>query len=85
MMDPLHNGSEQNATSQSEDILRKEKHKRLFERGKKWLGAGMLLMGLSFTLNFLLINTDTSFIPFMYFLTSAGATCIVKGLVDIFG
>ena len=67
------------------EALAKEKHRRLMQRGQKWLGAGLMLMGLSFGINFLLFHSDRSFTTIMYVLTTLGAAFIVKGLVDIMG
>ncbi|MBP6826484.1 MAG: hypothetical protein KA165_07995 [Saprospiraceae bacterium] len=67
------------------DALAKEKHRRLMQRGQSWLGAGLLLMGLSFGINLLLFHSDGSFVTVMYVLTTLGTGFIVKGLVDILG
>lgn len=63
----------------------KEKTQRLLDRGLKWLSVGILLMAVSFGINFFMFQVDKSFISAMYILTSLGAVCIVKGLVDILG
>lgn len=60
-------------------------HKRLFQRGAKWLCAGLLLMGMSFLINFMLFHSDVSFNTAMYLITSAGGVCIIKGLADMVG
>ncbi len=44
----------------------------------KWLGAGIILMAVSFGINFLLFHSDTSFIAIMYVLTTLGTACIIK-------
>ena len=67
------------------DPALKEKYQRLFQRGLKWLGAGILLMAVSFGINFFLYQADVSFTTVMYVLTSLGAVCIMKGLMDILG
>lgn len=67
------------------DALVKEKHRRLLQRGQMWLCAGLVLMALSFAVNFLLFHSETSFSTIMYIMTSVGAACMVKGLVDILG
>jgi len=67
------------------DPALKEKYQRLFQRGLKWLGAGIFLMAVSFGINFFLFQTEVSFVNAMYILTSLGAVCITKGLVDILG
>jgi hypothetical protein len=61
-----------------------EKHQRLFQRGVKLIGAGALLLVSSFAINFLL-QSNPSFIPIMYVMTTLGATCMIKGLVDVLG
>lgn len=79
----------QEATSASDtqnlDTASKEKHQRRFQRGLRWLGVGVALMGLSFCLNFLLLNASTDCTTTMFVLTSLGAAGIVKGMADIFG
>ncbi len=67
------------------EALAKEKHQRLFQRGLKWLCTGILLMAVSFGINFLLFHSEGSFAAFMYTLTTLGTVCIMKGLVDIMG
>lgn len=67
------------------DAVAKEQHRRSFQRGIVWLGVGVFLMAVSFGINFLLFQSDKSFITAMYILTSVGAVCIMKGLVDILG
>jgi hypothetical protein len=78
-----HSTSE-NLTS-STDTLRKEKHNRLFLGGCKWIGAGIVIMAISFGVNFVLFHADVSFTTIMYILTSLGAVCIMKGLYNILG
>lgn len=63
----------------------KEKHKRFFKRGCHWVGFGAMTLGISFGINFVLFHSNGAFIPFMYILTSLGAVCVMKGLMDIFG
>ena len=67
------------------DAAAKERHQRSFQRGTVWLGVGMFLMAVSFGINFFLFQADKSFLTAMYILTSVGAVCIMKGLVDILG
>lgn len=67
------------------DASVKERHQRSFQRGIVWLGVGMFLMAMSFGINFFLFQADKSFLTAMYILTSVGAVCIMKGLVDILG
>jgi hypothetical protein len=62
-----------------------EKHERLFRRGVKLVGAGAGMLVLSFGINFMLVQSNPSFIPLMYGMTTIGATCMMKGLVDILG
>ena len=78
-------GASSEQAAPTTDALSAETHQRLFQRGLKWLGAGILLMATSFGVNFLLYDTDTSFQTSMYVLTSLGAVCIMKGLVDMLG
>ena len=68
-----------------EDIVSKERRKRLFNRGLVWLGIGISLMGLSFVMNILLFEVDKSFVTYMYVMTTAGTAMILKGMVDILG
>ena len=92
-MENLQNSTQETSASQhisdsnisNQESISKEKNKRLFQRGAKWLGAGVLSMGISFGINFVLFQEDKSFIIPMYVLTSIGAICIMKGLVDILG
>ncbi len=92
-MENLQNSTQEKSASQqisdlniaTPDIISKEKNNRLFQRGSKWLGAGVLSMAISFGINFVLFQEDKSFIIPMYVLTSIGAICIMKGLVDILG
>ncbi len=67
------------------DDAKKEKFERLLKRGQQWLGAGVCLMGLSLLLNFLLLEGGISFATVMYIVTSLGALCMIKGIVDIMG
>lgn len=67
------------------DAATKEKYRHLFQRGLVWLGAGAVLMVLSFAINLLLFHSETSFSTTMYVLTSLGAACMVKGIADIMG
>ena len=73
------------ADTQVTDAATKEKYRQLFQRGLVWLGAGAVLMVLSFAINLLLFHSDTSFSTTMYILTSLGAACMVKGIADIMG
>lgn len=67
------------------EAAKKEKYNRLFQRGCIWLGIGVVTMAISFGINFVLFQEDKSFVTIMYVLTSVGAVCILKGLVDIIG
>lgn len=84
-----HNARAQEASSASDaqnlDTASKEKHQRRFQRGLRWLGVGVALMGLSFCLNFLLFSANTDCTTAMFIMTSLGAVGIVKGMADIFG
>jgi len=53
--------------------------------GLRWLGLGVLLMGISFSVNFLLDDAGTSYVVVMYTLTTLGAACILKCMVNILG
>ncbi|MBL7816940.1 MAG: hypothetical protein JNL70_18095 [Saprospiraceae bacterium] len=66
-------------------LEKKEKYNRLFRRGCTWVGLGVMLLGISFGVTFMLFQSDKSFMIIMYVLTSIGATCVIKGLVDIIG
>lgn len=72
-------------TLSSKDETLKQKNNRLFQRGCRWMGIGVFFLGISFGINFVFFNSDGAFIPYMYVLTSLGAVCVMKGLVDIFG
>lgn len=67
------------------DAAAKEKYCKLFQIGLRWLCAGGVLMGLSFAVNFMFLNSESGFITAMYILTSLGAICILKGLADMVG
>lgn len=69
----------------AENSLSKEQHRIALKRGMRWLAVGVVLMGLSFAVNFLLFHTETSFTISMYLLTSAGLICIMKSMADILG
>ncbi|MBK9335089.1 MAG: hypothetical protein IPM98_00315 [Lewinellaceae bacterium] len=93
-MESLHNskqdlaaaaGASAEPAAPAPDAASLENHERLFQRGLKWLGAGIFLMAASFGINFFLYDTETSFQTSMYVLTSLGAICIMKGLVDMLG
>lgn len=92
-MKPIHNlEKDQNAEvaspehfSPAAQTISKEEHNRLFQRGLKWLGVGVALMGLSFSFNFFFSHSDTPVVTIMYLLTSLGTACILKCLADILG
>lgn len=92
-MEPLHNPTQiqpsadisMESGSPAIDTHAKERHQRLFQRGLKWLCMGVSLMAVSFGVNFILFHSDSSFVAIMYVLTTAGAACILKGLVDVLG
>jgi hypothetical protein len=67
------------------DAGSKERHQMLFQRGLRWLAAGIFLMALSFGVNFLLEDSEQLVVKVMYVSTSLGAICMIKGLVDILG
>jgi predicted lipid-binding transport protein (Tim44 family) len=62
-----------------------EQHRQSHRRGLRWLGVGVLLMGMSFAINFLLFDSGTSFTTIMYVMTTLGAICIIKCMADILG
>jgi hypothetical protein len=68
-----------------ENTSAKEKHKRIVKRGLICLAVGILLMGSSFGITFLLFQSDKPFTMLMYTMTTIGAICIFKGLADILG
>jgi hypothetical protein len=90
-MDALHN---MNQDSHQDDYYEEnlppdpavlEKRKRLMQQAMYWLGAGILLMGSSFAINFLMYKDGVTFVTTtMYVLTSLGAICVMKALVNIF-
>lgn len=64
----------------------KEKHRRLFKRGVKWLGGGLIFTAISFAVTFVMFQNDGgSFQTIMYVLNTLGVVCIMKGMVDIMG
>lgn len=63
-----------------------DKNRRLAQRGRWWLCAGIGFMALSFGANFLLFDSaDHTFSMSMYILTTLGTLCIVKSLADLLG
>ena len=60
-------------------------HQRLFKRGLRWLALGAFLMLSSFAINFMLFDSNTSFVTIMYVMTSLGALCFMKCLADMLG
>ena len=78
--------NQSNAPNDSNVDATKEKNLRLFQRGLTWMAVGVGIMGLSFMIQFFLFQSDDrSFIVPMYVLTTLGALCVMKGLVDAFG
>ncbi len=78
--------NQSNAPNDTTTDATKEKNLRLFQRGLTWMAVGVGIMGLSFMIQFLLFQSDDrSFIVPMYVLTTLGALCVMKGLVDAFG
>ena len=84
-MEPLHQFNPDTSDQVSENAISAETHKRLFQRGLKWLGAGMFLLAAGAGINFLLFSSDTSFTTVMYTVTSVGGIMVLKGVADIFG
>lgn len=92
-MEPLHNLNADHPAGEASihsnqppvDAISKSEHQRLFQRGLKWLVVGGILSVTSVGLNFLLFHSGTSFTTIMYIMTSVGAVCVMKGLVDILG
>lgn len=82
---PAVSGAAPEIDDSATETLSKEQQQRLFQHGLKWLGTGIVLMALSFGINFFLFDSGGSFQTSMYVLTSVGAICIFKGLVDILG
>ena len=60
-------------------------HKKMFLKGIRCLGAGVLLMGLSFAINMLFFHESHDFTLPMYTLTSVGALLIMGGIGCIMG
>lgn len=83
-MEPYRSNDTTPATIES-NAISKEEHKRLFNRGLKFLCAGVALMGISFAINYLLFHSDQSFEIPMYIMTTVGSVCIIKSLGDILG
>jgi hypothetical protein len=67
------------------DAAANARHQMLFQRGLRWLAAGIFLMALSFGVNFFLGGSEQLVVKIMYVSTSLGALCMIKGLVDILG
>lgn len=67
------------------DAAANARHQLLFQRGLRWLAAGIFLMALSFGVNFSLGGSEQLVVKIMYVSTSLGALCMMKGLVDILG
>jgi len=92
-MEPLHHSNQDKLTSQASlepnapivDAVSKEQHQKLFKRGLNWLGTGVLLMALSFIINFFFSGSDVSVTTIMYVMTSVATLCIIKALGDILG
>jgi hypothetical protein len=63
----------------------KAHYQMLFQRGLRWLGAGIFMMALRFGINFFVQDSEQSVVISMYVVTSLGSICIMKGLVDILG
>ena len=67
------------------DPVALERRQRLLESAKYWLLAGVLLMGMSFSVTFFLSGNGVSFATTsMYVLTTLGTACIMKALVNVF-
>jgi hypothetical protein len=88
-MNTLHNSSQesviQDVNSSEANNTLKEKHARLFKRGCRLLLLGVMIMGLSFFITFLLYESEHSFAIYMYTLNTIGTVLILKGMVDIMG
>ena len=86
-MEPLQHSNQQipESAPQAPTAADQEKHRRLFQRGLRWLCAGGTLLLLSVSLNFLLFHSDQSFVSIMYIMTTLGAICVMKSMVDILG
>lgn len=87
-MEPSHTSTADHAPSAlppAANAASKEKHQRLFQRGLKCLGLGVLLMAVSFGINVLLFHSGQDFETTMYVLTTLGAVFIMFGLACLFG
>lgn len=84
MMEQLHQ-QEPTQADAAEQLAKQEKYRRLFRNGTRWLGAGILLMGISFGINYFMFQSGGSFEWIMYILTSVGGLAIMKGLADMLG
>jgi len=61
------------------------KRQHLLNTAKYWLGAGVLLMAMSFSATFFFSGHGLSFTTScMYVLTTLGTACILKALVNVF-
>ncbi|MDX2283585.1 MAG: hypothetical protein NW241_05455 [Bacteroidia bacterium] len=67
------------------DEATKARYQRLFRRGLQWLGAGIFLMAISLIINLQMQHAGPAFSVTMYAVTTVGAGCLIKGLVDLFG
>lgn len=67
------------------DPVALEKRRRLLHNAKYWLGAGVLLMGISFGTTLFFSGNGVSFVTTcMYILTTLGTACVLKSLVNVF-
>ncbi|MFN0213311.1 MAG: hypothetical protein ACKVT2_03580 [Saprospiraceae bacterium] len=91
-MEQLHNSNKDiNKAGQSTDpadpapdAISNDKHERRFKNGLLWIGAGAITLVLSFGINFLCFQCGVDFHIPMYVLTSLGALCLLKGMMNIF-
>jgi hypothetical protein len=75
---------DQEPSDDSGSSEKKALHKRLWLRGSYLLFAGVLLMGTSFFINFLMFQQGKDFSIVMYILTGLGSACLVGCLYCYF-
>lgn len=80
---PTHQPLELQSTAFNPD--KKEQQKRRFLRGMIWLGMGAFLLVTSFLVNFILFDSDISFVTPMYVMTILGSCGLLKGMAEILG
>lgn len=87
MQHPNHDHQAENQTENAATASATSlKNQRLMSDAKYWLCGGVGLLATSFGVNFLLADSATTdtITTSMYILTTLGAICLTKALVNIF-